>query len=38
MVNAKVIGKYKFENLVEKAVKIGVPLNNFIINLPKDLE
>ena len=36
MANAKIIGKYKFEEIVNNAVRLAVPLSNFIINLPID--
>jgi hypothetical protein len=38
MANAKVIGKHKYEEIVENAVRLGILLSNFIINLPKDEE
>lgn len=36
MANAKIIGKHKFEEIVNNAVRLAVPLSNFIINLPID--
>lgn len=38
MANAKIIGKHKFVDIVDNAARLGVPLNNFIINLPIDEE
>lgn len=38
MANAKIIGKHKYEEIVENAVHLGIPLTNFIINLPKEEE
>ncbi len=38
MANAKIIGKNKFEEIVDNAVHLAVPLSNFIINLPREEE
>lgn len=38
MANAKIIGRHKFEEIIDKATFFGIPLNNFIANLPKEEE
>lgn len=38
MANAKIIGKHKFEEIVDNAVRFAMPLSNFIINLPSNEE
>ena len=36
--NAKIIGPTRFENIVSKASRFNLPLDNFIVNLPPHKE
>lgn len=38
MANAKIIGKHKLEEIIDNSVRFGMPLSNFIINLPSNEE